>query len=160
MYRFFWGSVYIPHSSYFSLFFIRTYKWNVSIVSFLFSIYIFHELSKSCTELNASQTFIRVSEVQRFVFDSLMKHHLSRDNTFCLRRSIGKDVYKEETSIREINKRFITATSRWPQTNYNGPTVMRITIANGSFTVLFMRYLTALRGDAICLDRMLEEHWM
>ena len=34
-----------------------------------------------------------LSEVQRYVFDSLLKHHLIRDNTFALIRSCGKDVY-------------------------------------------------------------------
>ena len=37
-----------------------------------------------------------LSEVQRYVFHSLLKHHLTRDNTFSLIRSGGKDVYKVE----------------------------------------------------------------
>ena len=39
-----------------------------------------------------------LSEVQRYVFDSLLKHHLTRDNTFSLIRTCGKDVYKVEKS--------------------------------------------------------------
>ena len=31
-----------------------------------------------------------------YVFDSLLKHHLTRDNTFALIRSCGNDVYKVE----------------------------------------------------------------
>ena len=39
-----------------------------------------------------------ISEVQRYVFDSLLKHHLTRDNTFALIRACGKIVYKVEKS--------------------------------------------------------------
>ena len=39
-----------------------------------------------------------LSEVQRYVFDSLLKHHLTKDTTFALMRSCGKDVYKVEKS--------------------------------------------------------------
>ena len=39
-----------------------------------------------------------LSEVQRYVLYSLMKHHLTRDNTFALISSCGKDVYKVEKS--------------------------------------------------------------
>ena len=39
-----------------------------------------------------------LSEIQRYVFDSLLKHHITRDNTFALFRSCGKDVYKVEKS--------------------------------------------------------------
>ena len=37
-------------------------------------------------------------EVQMHVFDSLLKHQLTRDNTFALIRSCGNDVYKVEKS--------------------------------------------------------------
>ena len=37
-----------------------------------------------------------LSEVQRYVFDSLLKHHLTRDNTLSLIKSCGKDVYNAE----------------------------------------------------------------
>ena len=36
--------------------------------------------------------------IQGYVFDSLLKHNLARDNTFALKRSCGKDVYKVEKS--------------------------------------------------------------
>ena len=39
-----------------------------------------------------------LTEVQRYVFDSLMKHQLTRDNTFALIRSYGNEVYKVEKS--------------------------------------------------------------
>ena len=39
-----------------------------------------------------------LADVQRYVFDSLSKHHLTRDNTFALMISCGKDVYKVEKS--------------------------------------------------------------
>ena len=39
-----------------------------------------------------------LSVVQRLVFDSLLKHHLTRDNIFALIRSCGKDVYRVEKS--------------------------------------------------------------
>ena len=38
------------------------------------------------------------TEVQRYVFDSLLKHLLTRDNTFALIRSCGNVVYKVEKS--------------------------------------------------------------
>ena len=39
-----------------------------------------------------------LSEVKRYVFDSLLKHQLTRDNTFTLIRSCGSEVYKVEKS--------------------------------------------------------------
>ena len=39
-----------------------------------------------------------LSEVQRYAFDSLLKHHLTRDNSFSLIRSCGKDDYNVEKS--------------------------------------------------------------
>ena len=39
-----------------------------------------------------------LSEVQRYVFDSLLKHQLTNDNTFALIRACGKEVYKVEMS--------------------------------------------------------------
>ena len=35
-----------------------------------------------------------LSEVQGYVFDSLLKHQLTRDNNFALIRSCGNEVYK------------------------------------------------------------------
>ena len=42
-----------------------------------------------------------LTEVQRYVFDSLLKHQLTRDNTFALIRSCGNEVYKVEKSKEE-----------------------------------------------------------
>ena len=39
-----------------------------------------------------------MSEVQRYVFGSLLKHQLTRDNTFAWIRSCGNEVYKVEKS--------------------------------------------------------------
>ena len=41
-----------------------------------------------------------LSEVQRYVFDSLLKQqvHVTRDNTFALIRSCGNEVYNVEKS--------------------------------------------------------------
>ena len=39
-----------------------------------------------------------LTEVQRYVFDSLLKHQLTRDNTFALIRSCGSELYKVEKS--------------------------------------------------------------
>ena len=39
-----------------------------------------------------------LSEVQRYVFDSLLKHQVTRDNTFALIRSCGNEVYNVEKS--------------------------------------------------------------
>ena len=39
-----------------------------------------------------------LSEVQRYVFDSLLEHYLTRDNTYSLIRSYGKDVYNVKKS--------------------------------------------------------------
>ena len=39
-----------------------------------------------------------LTEVQRYVFDSLLKHQLTRDNTFVLIRTCGNEVYKVEKS--------------------------------------------------------------
>ena len=39
-----------------------------------------------------------LTEVQRYVFDSLLKHQLTRDNNFALMRSCGNEGYKVEKS--------------------------------------------------------------
>ena len=39
-----------------------------------------------------------LTEVQRHVFDSLLKHQLTRDNSFALITSCGNEVYKVEKS--------------------------------------------------------------
>ena len=43
-----------------------------------------------------------LTEVQRYVFDSLLKHQMTRDNTFALIRSCGNEVYKVEKSKEDI----------------------------------------------------------
>ena len=40
-----------------------------------------------------------LTEVQRYVFDSLLKHQLTIDNSFAFIRSCGNEVYKVEKSI-------------------------------------------------------------
>ena len=42
-----------------------------------------------------------LNEVQRCGFDSLLKHQLTRDNTFALIRSCGNEVYKVEKSKKD-----------------------------------------------------------
>ena len=39
-----------------------------------------------------------LSEVERYIFDSLLKQQLTIDNTFALIRSCGNEVYKVEKS--------------------------------------------------------------
>ena len=39
-----------------------------------------------------------------YVFDSLLKHQLTRDNTFALIRSCGNDVYKVEKSKEDTRE--------------------------------------------------------
>ena len=41
------------------------------------------------------------SEVQRYVFDFLLKHQLTSDNTFALIRSCGNEKYKVEKSTED-----------------------------------------------------------
>ena len=41
-------------------------------------------------------------EVQKYVFDSLLKHQLTRDDTFALIRWCGNEVYKVEKSKKRI----------------------------------------------------------
>ena len=43
-----------------------------------------------------------LSDVQRYVFDSLLKYHLTRHNTFAFIRSYDKDAHKVETSKEDI----------------------------------------------------------
>ena len=45
-----------------------------------------------------------LSEVQRYVFDSLLKHQLTRDNTFALIRLCGNGVYKVEKSKEDTRE--------------------------------------------------------
>ena len=40
---------------------------------------------------------------------------------------------------------------------FDGPKIIHITIAKGTFTVLYKLMLTAVRADVICLDRMVVE---
>ena len=44
-----------------------------------------------------------LSEVMGYVFGSLLKHHLRRDNTFAFMKSCGNDVYK----AKKIERRYI-----------------------------------------------------
>ena len=55
-----------------------------------------------------------LTEVQRYVFDSLLKDQLTGDNTFALIRSCGNEVYKVEKSkkIPENPKSYAVATLR------------------------------------------------
>ena len=46
----------------------------------------------------SKNVFHALSDVQRYVLDSLLKHQLTRDNTFALIRSCGNEVYKEGKS--------------------------------------------------------------
>ena len=46
---------------------------------------------------------LALTEVQSYVFDSLLKHQLTRDNSFALIRSCGNEVYKvEKMKLDEI----------------------------------------------------------
>ena len=56
-----------------------------------------------------------LSEVQRYVFDSLLKHQLTRDNTFALIRSCGNEVYKVEKSKEDTWEPWKL---RWPRKSF------------------------------------------
>ena len=43
-----------------------------------------------------------LSDVQRYVFDSLLKHFLTRDNTFAQMILCGMNVYKVEKSTKNF----------------------------------------------------------
>ena len=45
-----------------------------------------------------------LAEVQRYVFDSLLKNQLTRDNTFALISSCHNEVYKVEKSKEDTRK--------------------------------------------------------
>ena len=89
---------------------IPTICWY-TVPSNCICIFSMRKESKSFAKLSASSIFIRViflvgknpalSEVQRYVFYSLLKHHLKRDNTFSLIWSCGKDVDKVENSKKD-----------------------------------------------------------
>ena len=72
-----------------------------------------------------------LSEVQRYVFDSLLKHQLSRDNTFALIRSCGNEMYEVEKSKKKLENpgSYAVATFRWPRKSFYGPKIIYITIA-------------------------------
>ena len=73
--------------------------------AFKLYIYLMHEESQSFTKLSECQTVIflvakktALFEILRYVFDSLLKHQLTRDSTFNLRRSWGNEVFNKEKS--------------------------------------------------------------
>ena len=82
--------------------------------AFKLHIHVFHEEGKRFTLLSASPSFLRVirlvakkhalSEEQRYVFDSLLKYKLTRDNTFALIRSYDNAVYKGEKSKEDTSE--------------------------------------------------------
>ena len=76
-----------------------------------------------------------LAEVQRYVFDSLLKHQLTRDNTFALIRSCGNEVYKVEKS-KEDTREPRKLRSRLGRV-FHGPKIIDITIAKSSLTVLY-----------------------
>ena len=77
--------------------------------AFKLHMYVFHKKVKA-SHINSAQVqhlyesyFLllkkpALSEVQRYVFDTLLKHQLTRDNTFALIRSFGNEVYKVKKS--------------------------------------------------------------
>ena len=80
-----------------------------------------------------------LTEVQRYVFDSLLKHQLTRDNTFALIRSCGNEVYKvEKVERRYLRTPKVTQSQLFDDLGrvFNGPKIIDITIAKSSFTVL------------------------
>ena len=80
-----------------------------------------------------------LSEVQRYVFDSLLQHHLTRDNTFSLIRSCGNDVYNVKKSKEDTWEPWKFRSRNFFDDLggvFNGPKIIHITIAEGSFTVL------------------------
>ena len=69
-----------------------------------------------------------LSDVRRYVFDSLLEHFITRDNTFAQMILCGKDVYTIEKSTKlfdDIRRVF------------DEPKLIRITIAKDIFTVLY-----------------------
>ena len=53
-----------------------------------------------------------LSQVQMYVFVSLLKHQLTRENTFALIRSFGNEVYEVEKKKLENPKSYAVATFR------------------------------------------------
>ena len=98
-------------------------------------IYIFHESWKKkhhITQCKSTMNTSRISwrnpalfEVQWYVFDSLLKHHLTKDNFFALIRSL------------ENPERFAAGIFGWPLNSFKGPRLTHITFAKGSLTVLY-----------------------
>ena len=79
-----------------------------------------------------------LSEVQRYVFDSLLKHQLTRDNTFALIRSCGNEVYEVEKSREDTREPWKLRSRNFSMTSedfFYGPKIIYITIAKCSFTV-------------------------
>ena len=70
----------------------------------MFSIRKVKALHNSAQDQHLYESYIlllktpALTEVHRYVFDSLLKHQLTRDNTFALIRSCGNEVYKVEKS--------------------------------------------------------------
>ena len=76
-----------------------------------------------------------LSEVQRYDFDSLLKHQFTRDNTFALIRS---------------RKCF-----SWTKKSY-----IYLLLLNVVSLYLITWSLTAVRADVICFDRMVVDQWL
>ena len=78
-----------------------------------------------------------LSEVQMYVFDSLLKHQFTRENTFALIRSCGNEVYKVEKSkedtweLGKLRSRNFSMTSE----EFLWTKIIYVTMAKCSFTV-------------------------
>ena len=95
-----------------------------------------------------------LSEVQRSVFDSVLKHHLTRDNTFILIRSWGKDVYNVEKSKKDTLEpwkfRSHNFSMTWEEFLMDQK-IIHITIAEGSFTVLYSMIFDCCESESYML---------
>ena len=74
-----------------------------------------------------------LSEVQRQVFDSILEHQLTRDNTLGLIRPCDNEMYKKEKPKEEPWK---LRSRNFGRVLY-GPKQIDITIAKSSFTVYY-----------------------
>ena len=102
-----------------------------------------------------------LSEVQRYSFESLLNHQLTRDNTFAWIRTCGnEEMWKSRKKILENSGNYAVATFRRPRKSFYGPKIIYITIAKSSFTVFDNMILTVVRADVIFFDRMVVEQWL
>ena len=78
-----------------------------------------------------------LSEVQRYVFDSLLKHQFTRENTFALIKSCGNEVYKVEKSKEDTWEPWKLRSCSLSMTSeeFLWTKIIYITIAKCSFTV-------------------------